>query len=337
MKRFTAGELKHRGEVLSLFRLKLPSVAAPTRPRLSHQRTAQRSNGRANQGQHQNRLDDPERGYLGAQDLEEGDAREGAPTDQCAEVRTAEEWRGHEQRVPRWVRGRKPDYGGRLIQFEERGFEAAERRALSSELTELRRLKRRFDLFIFGSFFAILIVGLPLALGQARNDPGLGALAFGTVAVYGLIVLYVYFREGGGHRARLRTLSGATDDGGIVRVTRCRAERVVAAEEMEDEGPEYFFEVEPGRTYYVGGQHFEGEPGFPSTDFEIVEGFDGHGGPVLFEIRCHGRPLEPVRTIPVATKLEMLSSGRYPEDGDLLDCSLGEIEATILGDAERDA
>jgi len=180
-------------------------------------------------------------------------------------------------------------------------------------------------------------VGAPLALGQARNDPGLGALAFGTVAVYGLIVLYVYFREIGAHRARLRIVSSAVDGPGVVRVTRCRIERMVAVEEMEDEGPEHFFEVEAGTTYYVGGQHFGGEPGFPSTDFEIVEGFDGRGAPVSFEIRCHGRPLEPVRTIPVGTKLAMLSSGRYPEDGDLLDCTLDDIEATILGEGDRDA
>jgi hypothetical protein len=222
-----------------------------------------------------------------------------------------------------------------LIQVVERGFEKGERKALALEMRDLRRIKRRFDLFVLGSLVAIVVVGVPLALGQARNDPGLGMLAFGTVAVYGLIVLYVYVREMGAHRARLRTLSSVTHDGGVVRVTHCRIERMVAVEEMEDEGPEYFFGVEPGRTYYVGGQHFEGEPGFPSTDFEIVEGFDGRGTPVLFEIRCHGRPLEPVRTIPVRTKLEMLSSGRYPEDGDLLDCALDAVEATILGEGHR--
>lgn len=224
-----------------------------------------------------------------------------------------------------------------MIQVVERGFENDERRTLMREERELRAIKRRFDLFILASLGAIVVVGVPLSLRQARNDPVLGALAFGTVGVYGLVVLFVYFREMAGQRARLRMLSSAVDGQGVVRVTRCRSERMVAMEEMDDEGPEYFFEVEPGTTYYVGGQHFEELPRFPSTDFEIVEGFNGEGRPVLLEIRCHGRPLAPDRTIPVGVKLELLSRGRYPQDGDLLQCGLDDIESAILGDEQGNA
>jgi hypothetical protein len=218
-----------------------------------------------------------------------------------------------------------------MIEIEERDFEDRERRALSEERTELERLKRKFDLFVLVSLVLIVVIGVPLALGQARRDPGLGVLAFGTVAVYGLIVLYVYVREMGAHRTRLRTISDATEGGGRVRVTGCRADRMVAVEEMEDEGPGCFFEVEPERVYYMGGQHVEVGPDFPNTHFEVVEGFDGKGRPVYFEIRCHGGPLEPVRTIRVPAKLEMLATGRYPEDGDIVDAALDDIERTILG------
>lgn len=216
-----------------------------------------------------------------------------------------------------------------MIEVRERGFEDGERRALDQERRDLLRRKRRFDRFVVISVVVVLAAGIPLALGQGRQDPGLGILAFATVAAYVIIVLVVYLREGAGFRQRLATLDGMAG-GGRVRVTRCRAERVVAMEEIEDEGPEYFFEVEPSRVYYVGGQQYDLGTGFPNSDFEIVEGHDAAGRPVFFEVRCHGAPLRPVRTIPAAVKLDMLAGERYPGDGDLLECALDDVETHIL-------
>jgi hypothetical protein len=217
-----------------------------------------------------------------------------------------------------------------MIQFEEREFGDAELGPLREEMAEVSAVKRRFDRFILVSLVPIVAVGVPLALGQARKDAALGVLAFGMVAVCALSMGYAYVREIGAHRRLLRVLEEAMDDQGRVKVTHCRTERMITMEEVEDEGPEYFFEVDPGRVYYVGGQHFDVGPDFPSTDFEVVEGFDGRGRPVHFEVRCHGRRLEPLWTIPRDVKLRMLAGGCYPVDGDLLDCALEDVERVIL-------
>lgn len=218
-----------------------------------------------------------------------------------------------------------------MIRFEERGFGDDERRSLSAELEELRAVRRRFGRFVLVSVVLILVVGVPLALGQWRKEPGLGMLAFGTVGVYALIVLYVYAREAGVHRDRVRTLAGVMSGEGVVRVTRCRSRRVVAFEEMEDEGPGYLFEIEPSEVYYVGGQQFYLDDAFPNEAFDIIEGFDGRGRPVLFEVRCLGEPLLPERTISAAVKLEMLERDVHPEDGDRIPCSLDDVERFLLG------
>lgn len=223
-----------------------------------------------------------------------------------------------------------------MIRNEERDLDARTLESLEAERAELETRLRRFRRLAFGSVALVLVVGIPLAIRQWGGDPTLGILAFATVGVYAGIVLWVYVTETPAQRERLAGLTAALEGGvGRSRVTRCTSRRVVAVEELDDEGPGYFFEVGPEEVYYLGGQHFELDLPFPNDDFEIVEGYDGEGRPVSFEVRCHGRALRPERTISLEVKLEILAADGYPEDGDLLPCGLDDVEDWLLGRSGR--
>jgi hypothetical protein len=221
--------------------------------------------------------------------------------------------------------------GGGVLSVRQRGFEPAEEADLRREMKEALQRLRRFRRFAVGSTVVVIAAGIPLSLGQFRKETGLGILALGTVAIYVGVILWVYVREARDHRWGLAGLSESTKAGGHVRVTRCTSTRVVAVAEVEDEGAAYFFEVEPNRMYFVSGQQFYPTDRFPNDDFEIVEAFDGEGRPVRFEIRCHGAPMRPARTIPAAAKVELLESPGFPEDGDVIEGRLDGIEEVVRG------
>lgn len=217
-----------------------------------------------------------------------------------------------------------------MLSVHQREFEPTEEASLQGRWQEAVGRIRRFRSFVIVSTILVVAIGTPLALSQMRKDQALGMLAFATVGCYVAIILWVYWREVRATRGWLAVLSDGVR-GGHVRVTRCTSSGVVGLQEVEDEGAAYFFEVEPRRLYFVSGQEFYPTSRFPNDDFEIIEGFDAAGKPLLFEIRCHGSRIQPIRTIPSATKLELLERSGYPQDGDVIEGALDEIEDVLRG------
>jgi hypothetical protein len=108
----------------------------------------------------------------------------------------------------------------------------------------------------------------------------------------------------------------------LVRRDAFRACRAFQVEEMEDEGSNYFVELEDGHTLFISGQFlYEYEPlepdeprCFPCTEFEIVRRTDS--GDVLYFI-CGGQAFEPEVLAPAFT-IEDFQTGWTPENFEII-------------------
>jgi hypothetical protein len=120
----------------------------------------------------------------------------------------------------------------------------------------------------------------------------------------------------------------------LIRRDVFHARRAFQMEEMEDEGSNFFVDLEDGRVLFVSGQilyeYEPEEPGgvrrFPCTEFEFVCLRDT--GEML-DLICRGQPLEPEVMVPAFT-LEDFRSGWTPENLEIIDRSYDELKAERL-------
>ncbi len=216
-----------------------------------------------------------------------------------------------------------------MLHCFSRDLDIKEREVLNKEMSYLLKQKDRYFrltliLVLFG-----LVGGTMLALRQAQHDPGLGYLAFAVVGLYIGIFLWVYFRNVKDNINRILELQAALG-AGKVRVTHCRSERMVGFPELEDEGAEYFFEVEKDKIFFIGGQEYYSNSKFPNTDFELIEIVNPAQQVVYFDIYCYGKKLFPLRMIDESFKRQLLAASYYPQDGDILPGSFDDLEHTLL-------
>ena len=120
----------------------------------------------------------------------------------------------------------------------------------------------------------------------------------------------------------------------LVHRDRYRACRAFQMEEMEDEGSNYFVELEDGRVLFISGQFLyecepeqPGEPRqFPCTEFELVRRTDTGD---LLDLICRGQPLEPEALAPAFTIADF-QTGWTPENLEIIDRSYDELKAERL-------
>jgi len=215
-----------------------------------------------------------------------------------------------------------------MLKHYERGLSESEGRWIQKDVRSGRTRIRRYLWFSLISSIVVCLAGVPLALWQATKDPNLGYLAFGTMGIYTVIIWWVYWKNGGETKRHLRSLKRALEVN-RVHVTHCQSSEMVEAEELEDEGAEYFFQVESGKILCLCGQQYYATRRFPNADFELVEIWtDDH--PVSWTIVCHGAKLTPTRTISKADKERLLRSEGYPKDMEVIDGRLDQLEEIIL-------
>ena len=109
---------------------------------------------------------------------------------------------------------------------------------------------------------------------------------------------------------------------GLLTEEQHRAERAFAVEEFEDEGSQYFIELDDGRVLFLCGQYlYEDEPEgeeprrFPCTEFTILR-HKKHG--YVVDLVCTGDVFEPEGTAPHLTP-ERWGSDEWPDDGDIIE------------------
>ena len=216
-----------------------------------------------------------------------------------------------------------------MLRYYRRPLSEDDRKGLAEELSFLTGRRRGFQRFVVAATILILLVGIPLAIAQSRDDPNLLYLAIFVLAVYIGILLWAYRENIGDTRWRKASLQGALSKN-EARVLHCVASEFLAVPELEDEGPGYFLQVEDGLILCLEGQAYYPTSRFPCADFELVEVLDSEGVPVLFRIDCHGPGLKPARTMAPETKLMMADRDVFPEDLMLLDGTIGDVEERLL-------
>jgi hypothetical protein len=216
-----------------------------------------------------------------------------------------------------------------VLRYYRRPLSDTERRSLEAELTQLGSRRRGFLRFTVAAGVLILVIGVPLAISQGREDENLLYLAAFVLAVYVGIIVWVYRENIADTRRREASLRG-TLARNEARVLHCRTDAFVGVPEVEDEGPGYFLQVESNLVLYLGGQEYYPTRRFPSDDFELIEVLDHDGIPAAFRIEAHGERLKPAREIARQTKLEMAERDVLPEDLSLIDGTIDDVEARLL-------
>ena len=182
-------------------------------------------------------------------------------------------------------------------------------------------------LFVFGGM--ILAVAILSPLLPTRFPPLLLGLGMAMLMLLLCVLALVLFNRPGTH---LLGIGGADafirdlEERGLLVSTDYRATRAFQVDEVEDEGPHYFVELEDGRILYLNGQYlFEYEETdddleltqprrFPCTEFTVRRHRDA--GFVL-DLLCGGRVLEPEVVAPPFSNLDY-REGRIPEDGEII-------------------
>lgn len=134
--------------------------------------------------------------------------------------------------------------GKNMIKKYSRTLNENERQILNNDIEQIKNQVKRSNKTYFIMLIIILAIGIPLAISQAKGgDKILGYLAFGTLAVYLLIVLWVKIEEKiKSSRSVLDIKTAITNNS--VEVLHCQSNEMIKLEEFEDEGPHYLFRVE---------------------------------------------------------------------------------------------
>lgn len=182
-------------------------------------------------------------------------------------------------------------------------------------------------LFVFGGM--ILAVAILSPLLPTGFPPLLLGLGMAMLMLLLCVLALVLFNRPGAHPlgngagdAFLRDL----EERGLLVSTDYRATRAFQVDEVEDEGPHYFVELEDGRVLYLNGQYlFEYEETdddleltqprrFPCTEFTVRRHWDAG---YVIDLLCGGRVLEPEVVAPPFSDRDY-REGRIPDDGEII-------------------
>jgi hypothetical protein len=103
----------------------------------------------------------------------------------------------------------------------------------------------------------------------------------------------------------------------IVTAIEVRSDKFFQLDEEDDEGVYYLFQLANNKVFSFGGQAFYPNKGFPSDNFEIVEGRGLNGEIILLEVFNKGNKIEPTRIISGKKKWDLLNSPNYPNPDEL--------------------
>lgn len=205
-----------------------------------------------------------------------------------------------------------------MVDQTERRLLDDERRVLDRRRREAERAAtaalRRFGL-VSGSICAVLCVLTLLA----SDAPPAVVIGFWTLMA-AMFTLWTGLPERRQARQRAGAYAAALAHD-RARVTRIRSERVVAYEEVEDEGACWAFDAGGGRTIFVSGQMYGADAGFPTSDVTFVEVLLPNGAAVDELVTLDGRRLEPEHRVPPAVTL----AGEVPEHLQTIDVPIDRI------------
>ena len=184
----------------------------------------------------------------------------------------------------------------------------------------------------YGTMWTLCLIGY-LA---GKDPPEWGFLLF-MMLVPGAFLTYLLWRDGpngnGDLGQRLRRMRDALEKG-KAREVRITAAKVAEAEEIEDEGACFFFEVSTAQIVALQGQSYYATKRFPNSDFRLISIVDSSGTEVDFQIRNRGQKLVPIWTLNPAEK-ERILSALHLDDIAVMPCRLVELRAYLSAQSDR--
>jgi hypothetical protein len=111
-------------------------------------------------------------------------------------------------------------------------------------------------------------------------------------------------------------------------VVHCQSNEMVSLEEIDGEGPDYCFQINESRLFFINGEEYCESRRFPNTDFEIVRIYGDKDYVVFFRVYCRGKKLLPLKVIPAERKKNLMSV--LPADCTILRGRLEGVQEVLL-------
>jgi hypothetical protein len=196
---------------------------------------------------------------------------------------------------------------------------------LGSKIRDLQlRLRRGPRAVIPGVAIIVILWGLTLAASDAAWPI---VTVFWAVVGTG-VILWVRrdLKRDLGHLSEMLRGYESARKRNEAEVFNIEASAYAEFEEVEDEGACYAFAIDGDRLTFIVGQQYYPEEKFPSHDFAVIHLLDEQGQVVDEMLEKRGPRASPARTIPAATKLELV----IPEHLEVINGRLNDLE-DLLG------
>jgi hypothetical protein len=204
-----------------------------------------------------------------------------------------------------------------MIRHYLRRLNSDEQSLLKEDVGFARARQRRWKILGWITIPIVLVIGIPLGLWQATKDPALGYLAFGTVGVYVLIVVWVYWSNTKEDRRRIKANRQALRRD-QTEVIHCQSRQVVRIEEG-DLPVLYFYQGQRDTILFCElYQEDACEKRFPNSDFEVAKVYDQEGRLLLLELNCTGEELKALKSLAHQEARELLEQMCLPQDNFVL-------------------
>ncbi len=186
-----------------------------------------------------------------------------------------------------------------MVTFYSRSLTRGEVKYLRARLIVWQKVRRR-ALRSLWLLPLVPLLGVPLTVWLTELWGGLTAV-YGFLFVFLCFAIWIWTVIGtlGTTKQLLSRMAKTLSN--EMNVVHCQSEQMISLEEIEDEGAEYFFQVDDSHLLFISGQDFYETSRFPNTDFEIVS------CKAFFHIYCHGKKLQPLRVIDVEAKKILVS------------------------------
>jgi hypothetical protein len=185
---------------------------------------------------------------------------------------------------------------------------------------------RRSTIIMLGTLFGgIAVYACDIILfGLTPKEPGKTIAFLSSFVIAATVCVFATRRMGKSFGPVERLTIAQMEQKGLLQREKYEARRAFQVREFEDEGCQYFIELNDGSTLFLGGQYlYDYEPmdgarqqarKFPTTEFVVLR--DKRDGLIVDVIRS-GNVIEPEVEVPSFTRADH-ESGRAPRDGDII-------------------
>ncbi len=112
------------------------------------------------------------------------------------------------------------------------------------------------------------------------------------------------------------------------KVSYCNSKEMIEFEEIEDEGAQYFFQVEENKIFHISGQEYYETSVFPSNEFELVSILGKNSNETAdFYIHTIGHKISPIMVVPADVKKEYID--KISELPEIIEGNIKDLDSVM--------